>query len=146
MAKPAPTRPQRYQQLCREAARLLKVKASDPRVEHVATLRLARETFAAKLVSGQQVDPNVLLTLDGALRHYMPQEKLRVDIEVIEGPIEHCPKCGWHRDEPLPPSDPSPPTPLPTETKPSRPVPAVLNVVELPRRTASMTTRRDYRV
>ena len=91
-AKPA-SRAVRFQQLCRAAAKRLHTKVSDDRVQHCATLQLARETFLARLIDGRDADPAVLLRLDESLRALMPPvEPLKVEIEYV-GSLDFCPSC-----------------------------------------------------
>jgi hypothetical protein len=127
----------------RAAAKELKLPITSWQVRRFALLMVGHDNLTAKLANGVDVSIDNLLRIDAAMaqvRSSVPQEPIKVDVEFVEGPIEHCPKCGWHRDEPLPP-DPPPPAPLPTETKPSPPAPlpaAASNVVELPRRGGSI--------
>jgi hypothetical protein len=119
-------RAKRYRELCREAARQLKTKATDERVIHVATLRLMREAIQAKLIAGHHVDPADLLKLDEALRTYVPKEQHRVNIQFV-GTIDRCPKCGYERPESpelSPAPKPSPPA-IPASAPPAP------NVVQL---------------
>jgi hypothetical protein len=85
----AELRAKRYKELCREAAKQLGCKASDEIAVHCATLRLCRETFAARLIAGRDVDPNALLKLDEALREFMrqfqPAKQHTVKFEYVEG-------------------------------------------------------------
>jgi len=138
---------QRLEALKAEAAETLRLPISSDKVTLLAALRLSHEVQLERLVAGTTVDPNALLSLSEAIEKLAPELPPPViSVELVEGPIEHCPKCGWHRDEPLPPpepppSAPPPPTPPPTETKPSPPAPlpaAASNVVELPRRGGSI--------
>jgi hypothetical protein len=91
-AKPAPSRAERYAQLCREGAKLLGAKVSDDRCEHYATMRLARETLTAKLVGGLDIDPSVLLRIDESLRAFMPPPAQRHRTVTIK--FCSCRKCG----------------------------------------------------
>src|SRR5262249_13142455 len=128
MAKAAPSRVERYQQLIHEVSRQLKVKPSDPRVEHVATLRLMREQLQARLLEGQNVDAADVLKLDEALRTYVPKEQHRINIQYV-GTVDRCPKCGYER-----PASPEPP-PKPSPSAIPAAAARTLNVVQLgPRR------------
>src|SRR5262249_22082371 len=84
----AELRAKRYRELCREAAKQLGCKASDELAVHVATLRLCRETFAARLIAGRDVDPAALLRLDESLREFMrqfaPAKQHTVKFEYVE--------------------------------------------------------------
>jgi hypothetical protein len=62
----------RYQRLVEEAAKQLKCRPSSELARHVGTLRLARETFAERLISGRDVNPADLVRLDDCLRQYLP--------------------------------------------------------------------------
>jgi len=62
----------RYQQLVKEAADQLKCGLDSELAQHVGTLRFARETFAARLISGAETNPADLCRLDDALRQYLP--------------------------------------------------------------------------
>src|SRR6516225_2164534 len=66
-------RARRYRELVKLAARQFHCKPSSEKAKHVATLRLARETFADRLVAGRDVNPEHLLKLDDALKGYMPE-------------------------------------------------------------------------
>jgi hypothetical protein len=66
-------RARRYRELAKQAAKQFGCKPSSERAKHVATLRLARETFADRLVAGRDVNPEHLLKLDDALKQYLPQ-------------------------------------------------------------------------
>jgi hypothetical protein len=93
-AKRATSQAGRYQQLVREVSRQLD-GADDHVVEHVAGLRLARESFTARMVSGDDVDPSVMLKFDEALAKYMPTSK-PIRIELLRYPADtKCPECGW---------------------------------------------------
>ena len=126
-AKPA-SRAVRFQQLCRAAAKRLHTKVSDDRVQHCATLQLARETFLARLIDGRDADPAVLLRLDKSLRALMPPvEPLKVEIEYVGSldfcpsckgrvpdrltDITCCPHCGWRPNAVATPTPPTPPAP-----------------------------------
>jgi hypothetical protein len=94
----AETPAKRFEQLTREVAGQLKCKLSDPRVEHVATLRLMRENVQARLLLNERVEPSEVLKLDEALRHYMPSsggtgEPHTIRIEYAETITGICPKC-----------------------------------------------------
>jgi hypothetical protein len=55
----------RYRALCKEAARQLGCKPTDEVALHVGVLRLARESFLGRMVDGLEIDPAVLVRLDG---------------------------------------------------------------------------------
>jgi hypothetical protein len=132
-----------FERFAKDAARKLQCKATDQPATHYATLALALELIQTRLIGGKEIDVSSLRWLSEQLDRYQPPPEIpRVDIQLVETIAERCPQCGYERDsgrskdEPdPPPHDPpsTPPTP-PTETKPSCPVPAVSNVVELPRR------------
>ena len=83
----------------------------------VATLRLARSTFAERLVAGRDIDPAALLRIDEALRQYMPTgEPAGVQFTIQVAKL--CAKCGSQLDVEPPPI---------AEERPS----ASLNVVPL---------------
>jgi hypothetical protein len=121
------SRAELYQRLLKTAAKQLGCKPSDERAKDLAVLRLCRESITSKLISGRDVDPSALRWLVEELAKFSPPPApLTVQVEVVgkDGvPISKLPR------EPEPePTRPSPPMP------PSCPVPAVSNVVELPRR------------
>jgi alpha-D-ribose 1-methylphosphonate 5-triphosphate synthase subunit PhnG len=62
----------RYQRLVEEAAEQLNCGVDSELARHVGTLRLARETFAERIISGRDVNPADLVRLDDALRQYWP--------------------------------------------------------------------------
>jgi hypothetical protein len=62
----------RYLELVHEAAKQLKCGPDSELAQHVGTLRLARETFAERLISGKEVNPADLVRLDDCLRQYLP--------------------------------------------------------------------------
>ena len=62
----------RYQRLVEEAAAQLKCRPDSELAQHVGTLRFARETFAARLISGEETNPSDLVKLDDCLRQYLP--------------------------------------------------------------------------
>jgi hypothetical protein len=118
----------------RAASKELRLPTTDWRVKRYAVLACAHSNIQARLAVGADISVDNLLKLDAAMaeiRSSVPQEPVRVEIEYVEGPIEHCPKCGWHRDEPLPPSDPQPPTSPPPEAKPLPPAASASNVVPI---------------
>jgi hypothetical protein len=134
-----------YQTLLKAAAKELRVKATSERAKDLAVLRLCRESITSKLISGRDVDPSALRWLVEELAKFAPpqqQKPLKIGVKFLEGPIAHCPACGWHRDQQPPPSPPS--APPPTETKPSSPVPSApaANVVAL-RRDAGIGSGRN---
>jgi len=53
-----------YRQLVKEAAKQLRCKPTSELARHVATLRLARSTYAERLVAGRDIDPAALLRID----------------------------------------------------------------------------------
>jgi hypothetical protein len=92
MAKTAQSNVERYRQLVREVSKQLGVKADDPRVPHVASLHLGRESLMAQMIAGQEdVDPTALLKFDEAIRSYMPVSK---PIQISLTPLVRCPECG----------------------------------------------------
>jgi hypothetical protein len=119
-----------YRQFLKEAAKQLRCKPTSELARHVATLRLARSTFAERLVAGRDIDPAALLRIDEALRQYMPtREPAGAQFTIQLAKL--CAKCGAKLDVEPPPiaeERPSPP--------PSKP-PASLKVVPLkqPQRT-----------
>ena len=74
-AKRASTQSARFHQLTREVSRQLDLPADDHVVEHVASLRLGRESLVAKKISGDDIDAGQLLRFDEALAKYMPASK-----------------------------------------------------------------------
>jgi hypothetical protein len=96
-SKRAETPAKRFEQLTREVAGQLKCKLSDPRVEHVATLRLMRENVQARLLLNERVEPSEVLKLDEALRHYMPSSGTgdvhTIKFQYVETIRGKCPLC-----------------------------------------------------
>jgi hypothetical protein len=93
----------RFEQLSHETARQLRCKLTDPRVEHVAMLKLMRENIQARLLLNEKVDTADVLRLDEALRAYMPvsgsaaaNEPHTIKIAYVEGVtgIYRCLHCG----------------------------------------------------
>jgi hypothetical protein len=103
----------RYRRLCKEAAKQLGVKPTHERALHCAVLRLARETFAARLVEGRDVSPDALIKLDLALREFMPAHSAlsvpKVTVEIVDHQIGRCPACGHTSDALQPPPKPQGP-------------------------------------
>jgi hypothetical protein len=62
----------RYQHLVKEAAEQLNCGVDSELARHVGILRLARETFAERLITGKEVNPADLVRLDDCLRQYLP--------------------------------------------------------------------------
>jgi hypothetical protein len=119
VAKRAQTHVERYKQLCRETARHLKVKQNDPRVEHVATLKLMREGIQARLLSGHYVEPSEVLRLDEALARYMPAaDPLEVKLTFVENVrgVYKCKHC--HEWNELAPGEYEPLKPKPSDPPP----------------------------
>ena len=113
-----------YRQLVKEAAKQLRCKPTSELARHVATLRLARSTFAERLVTGRDIDPGALLRIDEALRQYMPTgEPAGVQFTIQVAKL--CAKCGTELEVEPPPVAEERPSPPPS--KPS----AALNVVTL---------------
>jgi|SRR6516165_2041170 len=149
-------RARRYRELVKLAARQFHCKPSSEKAKHVATLRLARETFADRLVAGRDVNPEHLLKLDGALKEYLPQatsvgERHKLTLEIVNGTHTQCPKCGheynpYDPDKPYtPPDDPMPPplrgvpAPVPPNVAaPKSDAPKAANVVPLPSKPRSI--------
>jgi hypothetical protein len=124
-----------YQTLLASAAEQLGCEPTAEKAKDLATLRLMRESVTLKLIAGKDCNPADLRWLTEELAKFAPPEPpIKVEIAIVgqDGvPISELPR--ELEPEPTPPSPPTPPDP-PTETKPSCPVPAVSNVVELPRR------------
>ena len=90
-AKRASTQSARFHQLTREVSRQLDLPADDHVVEHVASLRLGRESLVAKMISGDDIDAGQLLRFDEALAKYMPASK---PVQIALTHLTHCPSCG----------------------------------------------------
>jgi hypothetical protein len=124
-----------YTQFLEAAAKEYRCATTDMPAKMAASRRLSFEVYTAQLIDGRNPDPATLRWfLEEEARYAPPPEPLRVTVEVVgkDGvPISKLPR--EPEPESTPPSPPTPPDP-PTETKPSCPVPAVSNVVELPRR------------
>jgi|SRR6516162_9545274 len=105
-------RARRYRELAKQAAKQLGCKASSERAKHVATLRLARETFADRLVAGRDVNPDHLLKLDEALKAYLPEATSAAPAPMLSlkickklfGVCQHCGQLN-ETDEDMPPPD-----------------------------------------
>src|SRR6516165_6619074 len=113
-------RARRYRELVKLAARQFHCKPSSERAKHVATLRLARETFADRLVAGRDVNPEHLLKLDDALKQYMPEVTSAppapmVNIQFCKKLFGVCQHCGQlnETDEDVPPPEHKRPRPQP---------------------------------
>jgi hypothetical protein len=124
-----------YTQFLEQAAKEYKCAITDMPAKMAASRRLSFELYTSRLIEGHNPDPATLRWfLEEEQRCMPPPEPLKVTVEIVgkDGvPISELPR--ELEPEPTPPSPPTPPDP-PTETKPSCPVPAVSNVVELPRR------------
>jgi hypothetical protein len=97
----------RYRTLVKEAAKQLRCKPSSELAKHVGTLRLARETFAERLIGGRDVDPGSLLKLDHALKVYMPADGPPA-VQLTIQPVTLCAKCRAEVEgEPPPPLPPA---------------------------------------
>jgi len=110
-------RARRYRELAKQAAKQLGCKASSERAKHVATLRLARETFADRLVAGRDVNPDHLLKLDEALKAYLPEATSAAPAPMLSlkickklfGVCQHCGQLNETDDDVPPPSSPPKP-------------------------------------
>jgi len=125
-----------FRKLLRTTAREIGQPVDSLATRHVVLLKLCRRNIEIRLVKGERIDPADVVRLDDAMRSYLPsgEPPIKVEIAIVgqDGvPISELPR--ELEPEPTPPSPPTRPDP-PTETKPSCPVPAVSNVVELPRR------------
>jgi hypothetical protein len=100
------------------AAKELRLPITDWRVKRLAVLTCSYEQAEASLAAGRGVDVDDLMKLDAALaqaRASVPVQHA-VTIEIVEGPIEHCPACGWHRGQQVLEATPTSP---PADAKPS---------------------------
>ena len=103
-----------YQTLLAAAAEQLGRPVTSEQVKDLACIRMMRETVTLNLIAGRNVDPSALRWLIEELAKFSPPEPpIKVEIEHVEGPVEHCPQCGWSRDydEPSPTSLSSTPPP-----------------------------------
>jgi hypothetical protein len=95
---------ERLEVLRQEAADRLRLPIEHDKVQLLAALRLNHETLVEKLVAGNSVSPDQLLALSEAIDKLSPDLPPRkIEIELVEGPIEKCPSCGWCRNDGAPP-------------------------------------------
>jgi hypothetical protein len=94
VGKRATSNADRFRQICREVAKRLELKPSDDRVEHIATLTLGREMLSARMIEGDNIDPDKLLRFDEALRQHLPIVGHKIEL-LIYHPAETqtCPLC-----------------------------------------------------
>jgi hypothetical protein len=101
----------------KRAAKELKLPVSDWRVQRLAVLVSAFDQVQAQMAAGKVVNIDDMLKIDAALaevRASVPVQHV-VSVELVEGPIEHCPACGWHRDQQPPPEPPKSSESTPTK-------------------------------
>jgi hypothetical protein len=120
-------RARRFRELAKQAAKQFGCKSSSERAKHVATLRLARETWADRLVAGRDTNPRDLLDLDQALKQYLPQATSApppsaaplLHLQICSKKVHSvCERCGH-----IQPTDVDAPGPLkPDHFKPPRPL------------------------
>jgi hypothetical protein len=89
------SRAARFLALCNQAAERLggDTKPSDASAQHLAALLLSQETTVARLVDGENVDADVLLRLDEAIRSAAPPKIPQVKITFVNGSLTQCPAC-----------------------------------------------------
>jgi hypothetical protein len=165
----------RYKAVLKEVAADLKIEADSELCQHVATLRLLREGVQARILRGERVAVDDVLTLDQALKAYLPERKApRIQVSFVEGVrgIYNCQHCGKENElkegEYTPPSRPKAPpqtsdapaanAPLPdaavapadSAAPAARPMPkankaAALDTRPAPHQTANVTPLVTYR-
>lgn len=124
----------------RVAAKELRLSTDDWRVKRYAVFMVAHDTLQAKLATGANINIDGLMKLDAAMaeiRASVPQEPVRVELEIVKGIVGICPSCKaeirpYEPPPDPPPSAPTPPPPSDTQPEPSKPKqPKPSNVVEL---------------
>ena len=82
---------------------------SDHYVQRLASCRMLADGLALRLLNGEAVPPADLeranSMIDEARKAAAFAALKGITIEYIEGPIERCPECGWHRDKVVVPKD-----------------------------------------
>ena len=110
MAKPAPSRPEQFRRLLREASAELGLPRSHDKPQRLATVRLQRRALRElqqfDLLSGKLSDPSRLLDADDKLR--VEEERLQapsasghdhqLTIEFVHPAQVTCPGCGLAYD------------------------------------------------
>jgi len=77
-------RVQLYKRMLREVAKELGEALSADFVKHVATMRMLRENMQIRLLAGERVDPKDIITIDEALKHYLPQGRPHtLEIQIV---------------------------------------------------------------
>jgi hypothetical protein len=105
----------RFVQLKEQVAATTGLAIDAPRVTFLATLMLQAERLQSRVVAGDDsVTSAELLALRSTIEEVAPNPPHRVEIQIVEAEIQHCPKCGWSRDKPA--ADPPAP-----DAKPSTP-------------------------
>ncbi len=134
----------RFEELRREAASMLKLPETADNVVLLVALRLQHERMIEALVAGRVVDAADLLRVSQGIREYAPPaEPVSVDIQLVSGTFDVCPKCGYTAPaapKPEPPIEASPvvePTAVTAtqvDDKPKVATPPTADIVELPKR------------
>jgi hypothetical protein len=110
-----------FDKISPEAARLIAARkaaaeelkgidgAERPITDHfvcrLASARLYEQSVLARVLAGEPITSSEFKAASDmveAARANVPRQ-IGVEIEFVEGPVEHCPKCGWHRGEPTAP-------------------------------------------
>jgi len=93
--KPVDDAADRLKQIRKEVAADLKVAVDSELCKHVSTLRLMRQNMQAKLLLGEHVNPDHLLSLDTAMRAYLPVQRLEDLTFHVDYISRHvCRECG----------------------------------------------------
>jgi hypothetical protein len=102
----------------KQAAKELRLPATDPRVHQLAALIVAHNAIQVRIAAGAEFSVSELMQLDGALqearRKFRPLE-LKVDLQIAEGVVGvyRCQKCGHenHINDYTPQPEPAPSRP-----------------------------------
>jgi hypothetical protein len=87
----------RYKAILAEVARDLEIEASSELCAHVATLRMVREGIQARILRGERVAVDDVLSLDQALKKYLPErDPLAISVRFVENAQGRyvCKCCG----------------------------------------------------
>jgi hypothetical protein len=87
----------RYKAILAEVARDLEIEASSELCAHVATLRMVREGIQARILRGERVAVDDVLSLDQALKKYLPErDPLAISVRFAENAQGRyvCKCCG----------------------------------------------------
>jgi hypothetical protein len=95
MKKPPPNQPERYQELLKAAAAKHRTALTDSRAVHEAGVRFLHESLTARMVAGENIDPNAFMKISEALQAILPPpEPIKVQVQIMDPPKTKCPDCG----------------------------------------------------